>query len=252
MSRIEVAIVFGTYNRLALLTACLNSIRRSVGGLAYEIVIADGGSTDGTVQFLEKQNDVVLIHGNLSGAVINFNLCFARAVEDNAEFVVVFNDDAEFLPGEPQIEGAVNLLRARPEVGAVNLCLDRYGKWEHLRCYGVCYGNYIVVRREAGMAVARALNDPEGKAWWDRHFHSYASDTAFGLWLWRLGWTIHEADEWRVHDPYTVGGGEHDPLRVSNMSQYTNDQTNYFVRTYPPGFIAYSRSDAERFGGILR
>jgi GT2 family glycosyltransferase len=252
MTTPDVAVVMGTYNRLKLLEPCVVSVRRAVGKLSHICLVADGGSTDGSREWLLQQPDCELLEGGLGGAVKAYNVAFARAVDLVSPFVVVFNDDAEFLPGDPQIEGAVNLLRARPEVGAVNLCLDRYGKWEHLRCYGVCYGNYIVVRRETGMAVARALNDPEGKAWWDRHFHSYASDTAFGLWLWRLGWTIHEADEWRVHDPYTVGGGEYDPLRVSNMSQYTNDQTNYFVRTYPPGFIAYSRSDAESFGGFLR
>ena len=249
MSRVEVAVVSGSYNRFAKLVPCINSIRRAVGTLSYQIVIADGGSTDGTVEFLKKQTDVILIHGDLNGVVANYNRCFALTTQEEDPWITIFNDDAEFVGPEPEVQRAVEFLREHPGVGFVNFATDRYGKWEHLRIHGVCYGNYGVTRREVGMAVARFQGDPEGKKWWDPKFHSYAADTAFGLTAMHLGWTIHESD-WRVHDPYATQDGEHDPLRMKNNAAYGAEQTRYFMERYGfPSFMAYNRQDAERYGG---
>jgi len=251
MTTPDVAVVMGTVNRLRLLQACVESIRRAVGKLSYICLVADGNSTDGSREWLAAQPDCELLEGGLDGAVKAYNVAFARAVDLNSPFVCQFNDDANFLSGPPQIEGAAEFLRVHPPVGSVNFALDRYGKWEHLRYHGVCYGNYLLTRREVGMAVARALGDPTGKAWWDRQFHSYAADTVMGCWTWRLGWSIYEANEWRVHDPYTTDGGHNDSLRKHNVSLYTNGSV--FIRQWgSPQSIKYNRADAERFGGVLR
>jgi hypothetical protein len=75
----DVGIVFGTYNRLPLLQVCISSLRPSVGSLSYEIVVVDGGSSDGTQHWARCQPDVVLIEQTLplTGAVIAYNLGFA-------------------------------------------------------------------------------------------------------------------------------------------------------------------------------
>jgi len=252
---IDVAICFGTYQRLGPLQACVASIRRAVGALNYEIIVADGGSVDGTQQWVAEQPDMVLIQQELplTGAVIAFNLCFARSVEDGSDFVVQFNDDLVFADGL-EIERAVEMMRTDESIGAVAFASDRYspGKpaCEWMRYHGKCYCNQGVFRREAGMAVARFLGDPEGKKWWDPRFHTYASDTVLGLCLWRLGWRVHEATNLCVHDSFMLDGGRLDPLRKHNFDRYTNGDV--FLKDWAdPHSADYNREDALRFGGRL-
>lgn len=79
-TEIVISAVTGTYNRLALLQKMVTSVRQSVGGLLYEIILVDGGSTDGTLEWCRQQSDVMLIEqGKLLGAVEAFNAYSPRA-----------------------------------------------------------------------------------------------------------------------------------------------------------------------------
>lgn len=94
----DLSIVSGTYNRLLFLKSMVKSIRNSVKdllGLEYEIVLVDGGSTDGTIKWCQSQPDVVLIQqGQLLGAVKAFN---AGAYAATGKYVIMANDDIEFV-----------------------------------------------------------------------------------------------------------------------------------------------------------
>ena len=247
----DIATVMGTYNRLSLLQACVESLRRARGSLSQVILVADGGSQDGTREWLVKQPDCELLEGGLNGVVAAYNVAFSRAVAIETPHVCVFNDDANFVGPEPELQRAVELLRERPEVGFVNFATDRYGKWAHLRIFDtVCYGNYGVTRRDVGMAVARFHGDPTGRTWWNTNFHSYATDTVFGLTLMRLGWRVYEADDWRVHDSYASSAGDRDPLRARNFAAHTPEQLTYFQKNFGSReFMNYNRQDAETYGG---
>ena len=90
----QVSIVSGTYNRLPLLQLMVKSARQSAGDLTHEIIIVDGGSTDGTREWCKSQDDIVLIeHGELRGAIKAYNDGYARA---RGEYVVTGNDDITF------------------------------------------------------------------------------------------------------------------------------------------------------------
>lgn len=205
--RIEVSVVLGTYNRFEVMKEAIESVRRAAGDLRYEIVVVDGGSIDGSREWLAAQHDVVLIgqRGLLTGAVIAFNLGFSYAVDSNAEFVCHFNDDARFeTNGEPQLAAAVAYLREHIEVGEVAFAFDlRRRGFTFEQLHGKPYANFGVVRREAGMAVARAQGDPTGKAWWNPLYRTYSADCEFACWLWKLGWTIYPMQSAHVHDVNT-------------------------------------------------
>lgn len=57
----QVSVVLGTYNRLPFLKATIASVRSSQVDVPYEIIVVDGGSSDGTVEWLTKQRDIISI-----------------------------------------------------------------------------------------------------------------------------------------------------------------------------------------------
>lgn len=244
----------GSVERLKQLRASVASIRESVGKLSYVCLIAVGGRDDGTRDWLRGQSDCEMLEGGLDGAVPAYNRAYARAVALGSPWPTQFNDDLTFSGGGLEIERAVDMMKANESIGAVAFGSDRYspGKpnCEWMRYHGKCYCNQGVFRREAGMAVARFLGDPEGKRWWDVHYHTYAADTILGLSIWRLGWRIHEAPELSVHDPYASDNGHLDPLRIKNSALYTNG--DLFLQHWgDPKTSDYHREDAERFGGRI-
>src|SRR5580700_1830430 len=57
----QVSVVLGTYNRLSFLKATIASVRASQIGVPCEIIVVDGGSTDGTLDWLMEQRDIISI-----------------------------------------------------------------------------------------------------------------------------------------------------------------------------------------------
>lgn len=226
----SVAIVLGTYNRLPCLMQAIASIRASVGAHPYLIVVSDGGSTDGTLDYLTFCRDVYVVRGGLDGAVRAFNKGFEIAVEYEFDYVMHLNDDAEILtmahddecPLHP-IGHAVDLLEAYPGIGEVAFELDLRGRWGFEKINGAPYANFGVIRREAGMAVARAQGDETGRAWWNPIYRTYGADCEFGAHLWRLGWHVHPARTLRVHDV-----NHQDDLREANTSDNKHGDGDLF------------------------
>lgn len=59
--------MLGTLNRRPYLEATIESIRRNICSLPLEIIVVDGGSTDGTLSWLAEQKDVItIIQHNIS------------------------------------------------------------------------------------------------------------------------------------------------------------------------------------------
>ncbi len=204
---IRLAVVFGTYNRLELLKRAVHSVRAASGSLEVTMIVVDGGSTDGSRAWLAEQPDVVLLgqRGPLTGAVRAFNLGFGYAVDHDFPYVMHLNDDAEVAPlaldgGGTTLERAVDLLVTHPTAGEVAFAFDLRGKYAFEAIHGKVYANFGIVRREAGMAVARAQGDPSGRAWWNPIYVTYAADCEFGAWLHKLGWAILADQNLRVHD----------------------------------------------------
>ena len=245
----EVAVCLGTFNRRALLGAALDSIRRSVGELPYVIVVADGGSTDGSRAYLAEQKDVILIgeRGPLRGAVRAFNRCFSIALDEASEFIAIMNDDDCFVGPDCEIERAVEMMREDDDLGGVAFEADLRGSWQVERWRDVPTVTKGVIRREAGMAAARGMGDPTGKAWWGHEHGTYAADQDHSLWMWRLGWKIAAGKGLRIHDGHTQ-----DQLARENLKQYRESGTvKIFQDRWNAWGNLYSHDDAVRHGGRL-
>ena len=129
-SRPTVSVVILTFNGLDLLKRCLPSVL-ATRWPNLEIVVADNGSTDGTLAWLRAHTPQVVAvdHGS--------NLLFCagnnRAVEQaSGEFVVLLNNDVEVDPD--WLAPLINRLTTDPSIGAVQpklLQFDDRGRFEY-------------------------------------------------------------------------------------------------------------------------
>lgn len=112
----EISILVVSWNTRALTEACLESLPRSVeAGTAYETIVVDNGSRDGSRELLRARGDVELIEndGN-AGYAAAVNQAYARA---RGPLVLLLNSDVELLPGS--LEALVRFLRHHPNVAGV-------------------------------------------------------------------------------------------------------------------------------------
>jgi len=121
----EISVVIGSYNRCRFLKRTIASVREELerASLSAEIVVVDGGSTDGSLSWLLKQKDVLTIaqhnRGRWAGKEVErrswgyfMNLGFKCA---QGEYVCMLSDDCLVVPGA--IGNGVRLFNARREEG---------------------------------------------------------------------------------------------------------------------------------------
>lgn len=75
----EVSIVTPVFNSIRWIDLCVRSVRHSLQGRDYEHIVCDGGSTDGTMEYLKQQRDIRLIPGPDRGMYDALNKGMAAA-----------------------------------------------------------------------------------------------------------------------------------------------------------------------------
>lgn len=169
-----VSVVLGTYNRLRFLRLAIKSIRDELKdyGDESEIIVVDGGSTDGTIDWLTKQKDIISIiqhnRGRWIGKEIRrrswgyfMNLGFKCA---QGKYVCMVSDDCLVVLGS--IKNGVSLfekeLKKRQKVGAVAFY---FRDWPFVKKYhvnvnfGKTYLNHGLYLRSALEKVGYANED---------------------------------------------------------------------------------------------
>lgn len=170
---LDLSVVFGTYNRRGYLTRCLVSLRQGLKR-SHEIIVVDGGSNDGTIEYLSQENDVRLVKQcALLGCVQAYNTGFALA---QGRYVAYLNDDLELQAG--QLEAACRMLDDDHSIGIVGLQFTNPGDRKarmgdaKLKTWAkhIPYACFGVVRRELGEAAG-----------WFSDFNHYCGDIHLAL-----------------------------------------------------------------------
>lgn len=89
------SVVTPCFNGMPYLPDCIASVRHALADFDYEHVIADGGSTDGTIEFLEKQSDVDWLSEPDTGMYDALNKAITRS---SGDVIGHLNSDEQYNP----------------------------------------------------------------------------------------------------------------------------------------------------------
>ena len=116
MARKEVGVVVVTYNHLELLKDVIASIRQQTFA-DFDIVVVNNGSTDGTADWLNGQDDVITITQENLGGAGGFNTGMRYLAEHGYGYCWVMDDDVVCSP--TALEELLKAVVVRKDIGFV-------------------------------------------------------------------------------------------------------------------------------------
>ena len=232
--RPRVSVVLGSFNRLRLLTHAIDSVRAQIPAMEREIIVVDGGSSDGSVAWLTAQHDIVTIiqHNRtevdgrkmMRGSWGYFmNLAFRSA---RADHVLMISDDTVVLPGavDTALRRFDELAAAGRKIGGMAFY---FRDWPSETEYYVqkTLGGRLMVNH--GLFAKQAL-EKVGYIDEDTYLF-YKADGDLSLRIWQAGYEIVDVPGGFV-EHYLDPGEE---VRQRNNRLLDHDRRQYFARWSP-------------------
>lgn len=209
-----ISICIPTYNRLPSLTRLLDSIYGGFGDYPYEIIVADGGSTDGTLEYLKTLKVTLIKMGGLTGSVKAFNACFKVA---KYEYILFAADDFILMP--EVIVDACNLMYKYQDIGLVSPKLIEPSRSGNIARTELTFPFLVL----SGTHVFRATALREA-GYFDENYKTYFIDDDSCLSVLKLGYTIIFTKEVGV-----IHNKIMDEMRkINNENPGKSSETEYF------------------------
>jgi len=229
----SVSLVLGSYNRKNLLKLTIASIREELSHASFphEIIVVDGGSTDGSLRWLSGQKDIITIiqhnRGTWKGKEIRrrswgyfMNLGFRCA---QGTYVCMLSDDCLVVPGA--IINGFNLFENEKKTGKKTGAVAFYWRnWPDQKKYrvGLTLGNKMFVNH--GMYLKKALEDVGYID--ETTYLFYHADGDLCLKLWEKGYEITDSpDSYIEHYTHATLS-----VRKSNLKNQKQDWDNYLKK----------------------
>ena len=109
-------ILIATYNRLSALKTAIEAVAVQTR-CSHEVIVIDGGSTDGTIEYLKSRSDITpVFQGKLLGVPRSYNEVW-RQIE--SKYTAWLSDDTELT--NHGIDLAIEILEKDPKIGMVGL-----------------------------------------------------------------------------------------------------------------------------------
>lgn len=112
----KVSVCVVTYNQVQFVRQCLESVIQQKTDFAFEVIVSDDGSTDGTGAVIQELSDlypelvVPVLNKKNEGAVANYFKAHSLA---RGQYIAHLDGDDYFLPGKLQMQA--DFLDAHPE-----------------------------------------------------------------------------------------------------------------------------------------
>jgi GT2 family glycosyltransferase len=204
---IELSAVMGTYNRLHMLRVCLPKILASGSGIEMEVIINDGGSTDGTVEYLKKMADkdsriVLILHEKPEGITRAYNECFEKA---RGTYTTWLSDDT--IPVGDSLVKMCELMRtlSPKDMGAFQFRNSSSAPYNIAKIRGfLC--------PEVSCVFTKTLQKMKG---WNTDYPYYGQDNEFDARLLRMGGKIVACKE-----AFIDHLNHQDELKKENLVKY--------------------------------
>lgn len=203
-----ISVILGTYNRLQKLKRSLESIagENQLLGNSIEVIVADGGSSDGTIEYLQSKpfglDLKFLAEGTLHGVTRGYNRCFRLA---SRPLVTWTSDDCRYESGSlPALVQRINTEAPRTLVGCYTNNNDGRG-WVEFSAFKCC---------TIGGARKTLFEEVD---YWSEDYITYASDVEFSFKINRSGGKIVFEPKARVFHEMD----SKDPLHGINNAENT-------------------------------
>jgi len=230
-----ISVVLGSYNRIKFLPLAINSIREEfynfLPKINYEIIVVDGGSDDGSLEWLCEQKDIITVvqhnRGDWLGKEIErkswgyfMNLVFKMA---QGKYICMVSDDCILVPGA--IKNGYDLfeqkLKEKKKVGA----LAFYWRESFLEeAYKVGMPAKKIMYVNHGMYLRSALQEVNYID--EDTYNFYFADIDLCFRLWDAGYEILDSpDSYLEHYPHANVN-----VRKSNKKDTDHDYKKFLAR----------------------